>query len=83
MLSLLKTPGYLAPTKKCFQLLILKANESHYVNRNTLLPTQAQVIICGAGAVANSVAYHLIENGWTDVLILDKGRCEYQSYKHT
>lgn len=40
----------------------------------SVLPTQAQVIICGTGAVANSVAYHLVENGWTDVLLIDKGR---------
>ena len=40
----------------------------------SVLPTQAQVIICGAGSVANSVAYHLIENGWSDVVLIDKGR---------
>ena len=69
-----KTAGCLVSSKKCHPLIILKANESYYVNRNAVLPTQAQVIICGAGAVANSVAYHLVENGWTDVLLLEKGR---------
>nr|CAD7592919.1 unnamed protein product [Timema genevievae] len=38
----------------------------------SVLPKQAQVVICGAGMVANSVAYHLVQNGWTDVLVLEK-----------
>ncbi|KAK7062511.1 hypothetical protein SK128_002111 [Halocaridina rubra] len=36
------------------------------------LPLQAQVVICGAGVVGNSIAYHLTKNGWTDVLVLDQ-----------
>lgn len=36
------------------------------------LPTQSQIIIAGAGTVANSVAYHLVLNGWNDVLILEQ-----------
>lgn len=44
----------------------------------SVLPTQAQVVIAGAGTVANSVAYHLIQNGWKDVLVLEQGR--YVSY---
>lgn len=38
----------------------------------TVLPKQAQVIICGAGTVANSVAYHLVQNGWNDILVLEQ-----------
>ncbi|CAG9855350.1 unnamed protein product [Phyllotreta striolata] len=38
------------------------------------LPTQAQVVIAGAGVVANSVAYHLIENGWNDVVLVEQGK---------
>lgn len=64
----------LSPTLKTSPLLLQKANESCFAENNTVLPTQAQVIICGAGAVANSVAYHLVKNGWTDVLLIDKGR---------
>ncbi|XP_075216546.1 pyruvate dehydrogenase phosphatase regulatory subunit, mitochondrial-like isoform X2 [Lycorma delicatula] len=45
------------------------------------LPTQAQVVICGAGAVANSVAYHLTENGWRDIVVLEQGSlCSGTSY---
>ncbi|XP_020283596.1 pyruvate dehydrogenase phosphatase regulatory subunit, mitochondrial-like [Pseudomyrmex gracilis] len=36
------------------------------------LPSQSQIIIAGAGTVANSVAYHLILNGWNDVLVLEQ-----------
>lgn len=35
--------------------------------------TQAQVVIAGAGVVANSVAYHLVLNGWNDILVLEQG----------
>ncbi|XP_067001335.2 pyruvate dehydrogenase phosphatase regulatory subunit, mitochondrial [Anabrus simplex] len=37
-----------------------------------LLPKQAQVVICGAGTVANSVAYHLTQNGWNDIVVLEQ-----------
>lgn len=36
------------------------------------LPSQAQVVIAGAGVVANSIAYHLVCNGWQDVLVLEQ-----------
>ncbi|XP_071535979.1 pyruvate dehydrogenase phosphatase regulatory subunit, mitochondrial-like isoform X2 [Panulirus ornatus] len=35
------------------------------------LPLQSQVVICGAGLVGNSIAYHLTCEGWTDVVVLD------------
>jgi glycine cleavage system aminomethyltransferase T/glycine/D-amino acid oxidase-like deaminating enzyme len=34
---------------------------------------QAHVVIIGAGIVGCSVAYHLTELGWTDVLVVDQG----------
>lgn len=37
-------------------------------------PTQARVVIAGAGVVANSVAYHLTRNGWTDVIVVDQNK---------
>lgn len=46
-------------------------HKSYYTN---LPPTQARVVIAGAGVVANSVAYHLIQNGWTDVIVLEQGK---------
>lgn len=34
----------------------------------------ARVVIAGAGLVGNSVAYHLTENGWNNVVVLDQNR---------
>lgn len=41
---------------------------------SSVLPTQAQVVICGTGVVANSLAYHLVENGWSDIVLIDQGK---------
>ncbi|XP_055956518.1 pyruvate dehydrogenase phosphatase regulatory subunit, mitochondrial [Patella vulgata] len=38
------------------------------------LPTEARVVICGGGVLGTSVAYHLAERGWTDVVLLEQGR---------
>jgi len=38
------------------------------------LPKHAQVVIAGAGMIGNSVAYHLVQQGWSDIVIIDKGR---------
>ncbi len=37
------------------------------------LPARAKVVIIGAGIVGNSVAYHLTQLGWTDLVLLDTG----------
>ena len=37
------------------------------------LPSQANVVIIGAGIVGNSMAYHLARLGWKDMVLLDKG----------
>ena len=37
------------------------------------LPAHAQVLVAGAGLIGNSVAYHLVQNGWSDVVIIDRG----------
>lgn len=37
------------------------------------LPSQANVVIIGAGIVGNSMAYHLARLGWRDIVLLDKG----------
>src|SRR6478752_6323992 len=37
------------------------------------LPTRANAVVIGAGIVGNSLAYHLAELGWTELVLLDKG----------
>ncbi|MCZ3386090.1 MAG: FAD-dependent oxidoreductase [Actinomycetia bacterium] len=38
------------------------------------LPARAHVVIIGGGIVGASVAYHLAELGWTDVVLIEQGR---------
>ena len=37
------------------------------------LPASARAVVIGAGIVGNSIAYHLVELGWTEIVLLDKG----------
>ncbi|KAL5021981.1 hypothetical protein ScPMuIL_001136 [Solemya velum] len=37
------------------------------------VPREARVVICGGGVIGSSVAYHLSERGWTDVVVLEQG----------
>uniref|UniRef100_A0A182VRX4 Pyruvate dehydrogenase phosphatase regulatory subunit, mitochondrial n=1 Tax=Anopheles minimus TaxID=112268 RepID=A0A182VRX4_9DIPT len=37
-------------------------------------PSQARVVVAGAGLLGNSVAYHLADNGWSNVLVLDQSK---------
>ena len=39
----------------------------------TELPDRARVVIIGGGVIGTSVAYHLTELGWTDVVLLEQG----------
>lgn len=38
------------------------------------LPSQARVVVIGAGIVGNSMAYHLANCGWKEIVLIDKGR---------
>ena len=38
------------------------------------LPSQARVVIVGGGVIGTSVAYHLTQLGWTDVVLLEQGQ---------
>ena len=38
------------------------------------LPARARVVIIGGGVIGTSVAYHLTELGWTDVVLLEQGQ---------
>src|SRR5580698_3427521 len=40
----------------------------------TELPGRARVVIIGGGVIGASVAYHLTQLGWTDVLLLEQGQ---------
>src|SRR5580765_999214 len=40
----------------------------------TGLKERARVVIIGGGVIGASVAYHLTEAGWTDVLLLEQGQ---------
>ncbi|XP_050314039.1 pyruvate dehydrogenase phosphatase regulatory subunit, mitochondrial-like isoform X1 [Anthonomus grandis grandis] len=40
----------------------------------TTLPTQARIVIAGAGVVANSVAYHLVKHGWNDITVIEQNK---------
>jgi glycine cleavage system aminomethyltransferase T/glycine/D-amino acid oxidase-like deaminating enzyme len=37
------------------------------------LPSTAPAVVIGCGIVGSSVAYHLTQQGWADVLLIDKG----------
>ncbi|QPP05703.1 FAD-dependent oxidoreductase [Streptomyces bathyalis] len=38
------------------------------------MPDRARVVIIGGGVIGTSVAYHLTELGWTDVVLLEQGQ---------
>src|SRR5690242_5426510 len=40
---------------------------------STTLPGSARAVVIGAGIVGNSLAHHLWRQGWTDIVLLDKG----------
>lgn len=46
------------------------------------LPDQARVVIVGGGIVGCSVAYHLAELGWTDVIVLERSQLTSGSTFH-
>jgi len=51
---------------------LLSSEKSRLFKEPPHLPSQSQIVIAGAGTVANSVAYHLVLNGWNDVLVLEQ-----------
>lgn len=52
--------------------IIPKICGKRHVYTGENMPREARVVIAGAGVVANSVAYHLVKNGWNDVLVLEQ-----------
>ena len=47
-------------------------NQVKNTSGTTLLPSHARVVIIGGGVVGCSVAYHLAELGWTDIVLLER-----------
>ena len=41
--------------------------------RERALPERARVVVVGGGVIGCSVAYHLTQLGWTDVVVLEQG----------
>lgn len=41
---------------------------------NPTLPERARVVIIGGGVIGTSVAYHLADMGWTDVVLLERAQ---------
>jgi 4-methylaminobutanoate oxidase (formaldehyde-forming) len=39
-----------------------------------VLPSRARVVVIGGGVIGTSVAYHLADLGWTDVVLLERDR---------
>ena len=59
----------------CSDRLYIPTSNS-YISRSecmSTLPRQARAVVIGCGIVGNSVAYHLTDQGWSDVVLLDKG----------
>jgi glycine cleavage system aminomethyltransferase T/glycine/D-amino acid oxidase-like deaminating enzyme len=47
------------------------------------LPSQARVVVIGGGVGGASVAYHLTQMGWTDVVLLERGELTCGSTWHS
>ena len=50
----------------------INARRQQKGNVASQLPDRAQVVIIGGGVVGASIAYHLAELGWTDVVVLER-----------
>jgi glycine cleavage system T protein len=49
----------------------------------TNLPTQARVVVIGGGVGGTSVAYHLTQMGWKDVVLVERGELTCGSTWHS
>ena len=47
------------------------------------IPTHAQVVIIGGGVGGCSIAYHLTQMGWKDVVVLERGELTCGSTWHS
>ncbi len=49
---------------------------------NNQIPSQAKVVIIGGGVMGCGLAYHLAHEGWTDIVLLEKGELTSGSTWH-
>ena len=61
--------------------LYLNATPSN--SSTTPLPAHARVVVAGGGVVGCSVAYHLAQRGWTDVVLLEQGQISGGTTHHS
>src|SRR5438132_1372553 len=57
----------------CSSLCCEPAGEDRGGMRVSGVPAQARVVVIGAGIVGNSMAYHLAQQGWKEIVLIDKG----------
>jgi shikimate 5-dehydrogenase len=43
-------------------------------NSIKILPKSAKVVICGGGLIGTSIAYHLVQLGFKDIVLLTKNK---------
>ena len=43
---------------------------------------QARVVIIGSGIAGSSIAYHLTERGWRDIVVLEQGAVDGGTTSH-
>lgn len=64
-------------TRKSFSLFKIKNSQysnlaKANVDTSKLLPKSTKVVICGGGLIGTSIAYHLVQLGFKDIVLLTK-----------
>lgn len=64
-----------ASTLKTLSSSLSDSVVNNALDENRPLPREAKVVICGAGVMGASVAYHLAELGWgPHTVLIDQGK---------
>jgi len=62
---------------KFFRPNVAVSSQQHwrgYSSTSDPVPSSAKVVVCGGGVIGTSVAYHLADKGWTNVILLEQGK---------